>query len=113
MLEMLCQVTSDGGVVVTKDPFSFSIVHISAEMAPIAKVGGLGDVVLGLARASTLKGHNVEVVLPGYNSVMKDVKVRTNQSTKSFQINKKGVFNAFISVSVVEKSLKIAEPTTR
>jgi glycogen synthase len=38
------------------------VVHVTAEMAPIAKVGGLGDVVTGLARAHLCAGHNVEVV---------------------------------------------------
>jgi hypothetical protein len=33
-------------------------------MAPVAKVGGLGDVVTALARAVQEEGHLVEVVLP-------------------------------------------------
>eukprot|EP00210_Caulerpa_lentillifera_P005964 g5699.t1 len=40
--------------------------HITAEMAPIAKVGGLADVVTGLSRASLARGHTVEVCLPYY-----------------------------------------------
>lgn len=43
------------------------IVSISVEMAPIAKVGGLGDVVTSLARATKEEGHKVEVVLPKYD----------------------------------------------
>ena len=42
------------------------IVHVTAEMAPLAKVGGLGDVVTGLAAASLRKGHVVDVILPFY-----------------------------------------------
>ena len=45
------------------------VVHITAEMAPIAKVGGLGDVVTGLARANMCQGHDVEVILPYYSSI--------------------------------------------
>lgn len=45
------------------------IVHVTAELAPIAKVGGLGDAVAGLARSCMLKGHSVEVVLPFYESI--------------------------------------------
>ena len=40
------------------------IVHVSVEMAPIAKVGGLGDVVTSLGRAVKEQGHLVEVILP-------------------------------------------------
>jgi len=42
------------------------VCHISVEMAPIAKVGGLGDVVTSLGRAVSDMGHYVEVVLPKY-----------------------------------------------
>lgn len=43
------------------------VIHIAAEMAPVAKVGGLGDVVTGLGKALQKKGHLVEVVLPKYD----------------------------------------------
>ncbi|CAN6457549.1 unnamed protein product [Victoria cruziana] len=43
------------------------IVHIAVEMAPIAKVGGLGDVVTSLSRAVKELGHNVEIILPKYD----------------------------------------------
>jgi len=39
---------------------------VSAELAPIAKVGGLADAVAGLAAAMTARGHDVKVVLPLY-----------------------------------------------
>lgn len=45
------------------------IVHISSEMAPIAKAGGLGDVVTALGRAVQDEGHAVEVVLPKYDCI--------------------------------------------
>ncbi|GAQ78501.1 starch synthase [Klebsormidium nitens] len=55
------------------------IVHIAAEMAPVAKVGGLADVVTGLGRALQKKGHLVEFVLPKYDcmdySRVQDLKV--------------------------------------
>lgn len=41
-----------------------NVVHISVEMAPIAKVGGMGDVVTALGRAVQEAGHNVEVRPP-------------------------------------------------
>lgn len=45
------------------------IVHISAEFAPIAKAGGLGEVVLGLSRVLQRKGNDVEVILPYYDFI--------------------------------------------
>ena len=43
-----------------------SIIHIAAELAPSAKVGGLGDVVAGLTLASLSMGHDPIVCLPFY-----------------------------------------------
>lgn len=43
------------------------IVHIASELAPIAKVGGLGDVLYGLSKAQVKKGHRVRVFLPKYD----------------------------------------------
>lgn len=37
------------------------VVHVAVEMAPIAKVGGMGDVVTALGRAVQEEGHAVEV----------------------------------------------------
>lgn len=43
------------------------IVHIASELAPIAKVGGLGDVIYGLSKAQMKLGHQVTVYLPKYD----------------------------------------------
>ncbi|KAG0622794.1 hypothetical protein M758_3G123800 [Ceratodon purpureus] len=43
------------------------VIHIAAEMAPVAKVGGLGDVLTGLSRSLQRKGHLVEAILPKYD----------------------------------------------
>ncbi|KAF7840433.1 putative starch synthase 4, chloroplastic/amyloplastic isoform X1 [Senna tora] len=48
------------------------VVHIAAEMAPVAKVGGLGDVISGLGKALQRKGHLVEIVLPKYDCMQYD-----------------------------------------
>lgn len=67
-----------GGVL--KEP-SIHIVHIAVEMAPIAKVGGLGDVVTSLSRAVQELNHNVDVVLPKYDCL-------NLSNVKDFQFNR-------------------------
>ncbi|KAG9447544.1 hypothetical protein H6P81_013672 [Aristolochia fimbriata] len=62
LLKLISSATSPG----------LHIVHIAAEMAPVAKVGGLGDVVCGLSKALQKKGHLVEVVLPKYDCMQYD-----------------------------------------
>ncbi|MGY0037892.1 glycogen/starch synthase [Pedobacter sp. NJ-S-72] len=44
------------------------IIHLSAECYPIAKVGGLGDVVGALPKYQTKLGHFSKVVMPAYNN---------------------------------------------
>ncbi|KAI0507517.1 hypothetical protein KFK09_013642 [Dendrobium nobile] len=44
-----------------------NIIHVAIEMAPIAKVGGLGDVVTSLSRAVQDLGHKVDIILPKYD----------------------------------------------
>ncbi|MCB1114263.1 MAG: glycogen synthase [Chlamydiia bacterium] len=43
------------------------IIHIASELAPIAKVGGLADVVSGLSREVSNKGHDVDIIIPKYD----------------------------------------------
>ncbi|XRA97175.1 soluble starch synthase [Pycnococcus provasolii] len=62
---MYCvHVTQDCAV---RDVRSLNVVHITAECAPIAKVGGLGDVVYGLGCESARAGHRVSICLPHYD----------------------------------------------
>jgi starch synthase len=44
------------------------IFHLSAECYPMAKVGGLADVVGALPKYQTNAGHQVRVVVPGYDT---------------------------------------------
>ncbi len=48
------------------------IVQVATEMDPVAKVGGLGDVVYGLSRELERNGHAVEVILPKYDCMRYD-----------------------------------------
>lgn len=43
------------------------IIHIASELAPLAKVGGLADVLLGLCRELSWKGHDVDIIIPKYD----------------------------------------------
>ncbi|XP_019249227.1 PREDICTED: uncharacterized protein LOC109228554 isoform X2 [Nicotiana attenuata] len=63
--------SSDDPAGVEKDADLLHIVHVTAEMAPIAKVGGLGDVVTGLGRTCLKRGHKVDVMLPFYECIPK------------------------------------------
>lgn len=51
---------------------SLFIVQITPEMAPVAKVGGLADVVFGLTRELAIRGNHVEIILPKYNTMRYD-----------------------------------------
>lgn len=60
------------------------IVHVAAELAPAAKVGGLGDVIGGLTRALVDKGQKVSVILPKYNCLELDAFDTLELTTTSF-----------------------------
>ncbi|KAL7096219.1 hypothetical protein ACP275_10G068800 [Erythranthe tilingii] len=62
-------ITTVGPTGIRKDSDLIHIVHVTAEMAPIAKVGGLGDVVTGLARSCVTRGHKVDVFMPFYECI--------------------------------------------
>ena len=44
------------------------ILHVAAECYPVAKAGGLGDVVGALPRFQAELGHNAKVVMPMYRT---------------------------------------------
>src|SRR5207249_4140363 len=45
---------------------------LASECAPVAKVGGLGDVVFGLTRELEIRGNSVEIILPKYDCLRYD-----------------------------------------
>ncbi len=45
---------------------------IASECAPVAKVGGLADVVFGLSRELEIRGNEVEIILPKYDCMRYD-----------------------------------------
>lgn len=48
------------------------VVHIASELSPIAKIGGLADVLQGLSTASADAGLKVSIIIPAYDHVKKD-----------------------------------------
>jgi starch synthase len=48
------------------------IAMVASECAPVAKVGGLADVVHGLSRELLLRNHSVEVIMPMYDCMRYD-----------------------------------------
>jgi starch synthase len=51
---------------------SMYIVQITPELAPVAKVGGLADVVFGLSSELEIRGNHVEIILPKYDCLRYD-----------------------------------------
>lgn len=48
------------------------IAHITSELCPVAKVGGLADVTLGLGRETQKQGHHTFLILPKYSCLNYD-----------------------------------------
>ncbi len=67
------------------------IVHIASELAPIAKVGGLGDVTYGLSKALVKKGHRVRVFLPKYDCLNYHLLEDLQILEKSFFVQEAGI----------------------
>ena len=45
------------------------ILFVATELAPMAKVGGLGDVVFALSKTLRLLGHKVTILIPRYPAI--------------------------------------------
>jgi starch synthase len=70
------------------------ILFIASEMTPIAKVGGLGDVIGSLPKALRALGVDVSVVLPRYECILKTGLTRAGEigeGTTLFQTEESGV----------------------
>lgn len=87
------------------------IMHIATELAPIAKVGGLGDVVYGLSKELIRQGHFVEILLPKYDcldyQLLKNLKVEIPEL--SFDAGSVTIWSANLD----NLSIKLIEPLAR
>jgi starch synthase len=72
------------------------IVQVATEVAPVAKVGGLADVMMGLARELTWKGHTVDILIPKYDCI--------NTKELSFEVPKSH-FRSFFQGSWHENTI--------
>ncbi|QVL58182.1 MAG: glycogen synthase [Simkaniaceae bacterium] len=88
------------------------IVHLTTELAPIAKVGGLGDVTAGLSKALIEAGEKVEVIIPFYDHIdrkkLKNLKVDMEGLISYEEMNE--CKNTIWSAEYEEISLLLIEP---
>ena len=66
------------------------IVQLATEFAPIAKAGGLGEVMVGLSRELIRMGHQVEVILPKYDFIDVRTLRHVNIEVPDFRCIEKG-----------------------
>ncbi|MDX8377645.1 MAG: glycogen synthase GlgA [Mariprofundales bacterium] len=57
---------------------SKNIVFVASEAMPVAKTGGLADVIGALPHALQAEGHKVTVIMPYYNAYMNNAEISTN-----------------------------------
>ncbi|HEX8297496.1 MAG TPA: glycogen synthase GlgA [Chthoniobacteraceae bacterium] len=69
------------------------ILFSGSELAPLARTGGLGDVLEALPAALAARGHEVSVVLPCYRGLLEDpaLKVRSTGVEVRVQVGSKNV----------------------
>jgi starch synthase len=83
------------------------IVHLASEFAPIAKAGGLGEVVIGLSREQTRLGHTVDIIIPKYDFI--DLKKLPQIKMETPDFKALGFANAMWSATVEECHLHLLE----
>lgn len=67
-----------------------SIVHVAAELTPIAKVGGLADVLSGLSQELVKQNHDVTIILPYYDCLNKELVENLHVEVEDFTSHFKG-----------------------
>ena len=87
------------------------IVQCAAEFAPVVKVGGLGEVVVGLSRELARKGETVEILIPKYDCLNLNNISSLKMEVPNFQCMEKGIShpNTMWSGTSAECSLHLLE----
>ncbi|MCC6127656.1 MAG: glycogen/starch synthase, partial [Chlamydiae bacterium] len=67
------------------------ITHIAAEFAPIAKAGGLGEVLTGLCRQLVSEFEEVDILIPKYRFISNDLLPNLIQKTPDFECVEHGI----------------------
>ena len=91
------------------------ITMISPECAPVAKVGGLADVVFGLAKDQKKRGNIVETILPKYDCLRYDGFSNLTQIADDLQVGwQAGAVRCSIwSAGVAGQDCLLIEPHSR
>jgi len=83
------------------------ILHVSSEVAPFAKVGGLADVVMGLSLSLQEKGHDVHILIPSYGFIQ-DEKLTFDGKVERFTTQLDGIsYNASIRYCRFDNKISI------
>lgn len=78
------------------------VLFVSAEVSPLAKVGGLADVAGALPKALIGMGHDVRIAMPGYKMIEDNPRFPTKTKVKDLQVPLGG---KIVSGSVKQTSL--------
>ncbi len=87
------------------------IVQLATEFAPIAKAGGLAEVIVGLSRELKRLGHEVVAILPKYDFIDLQKLRNVNMEIPDFKCIEKGNFhaNAMWSAECEEVNIHLLE----
>lgn len=86
------------------------IVMVASEFAPLAKVGGLADVVGGLSNELARQGHQVDVIIPRYKSLSLDPVLAWQQRIDRLTVP---FFDRTVDARVFETQLRGCPATLR
>lgn len=73
-------------VPVCSDAASMKILHAGSELTPLARTGGLGDVLEALPAALAARGHEASVVFPCYRGLREDPRLGAQDTKIRLQI---------------------------